>query len=100
MVETDVHYPTDIHLLYDTMRKIIKLTADYADNHSIIGWRQHQYNIRQVKIACRKAQQMKRSTSRDEAKKDHRDELIAQSNNSPRRYWMRSIRLLYAPVNR
>lgn len=62
------------------MRKIIKLTADYADNHSIIGWRQSQYNIRQVKRACRKVQQMKRSSSRDEAKKSQRDDLIAQAH--------------------
>ena len=27
VVETDVHFPTDIHLLYDAMRKIITLTA-------------------------------------------------------------------------
>ena len=75
-----MHYPTDINLLYDAMRKIIQLTAAYAENHDLIGWRQYQYNLRQVKKACRKAQQMKRSTSRDEAKKSQRDELIAQAH--------------------
>jgi len=30
VVETDVHYPTDINLLFDAMRKLIKLTADYT----------------------------------------------------------------------
>ncbi len=62
------------------MRKVIKLTADYATHHGIIGWRQSQYNIRQVKKACRKAQQMKRSTSRNEAMKIQRDKLIAQAH--------------------
>ncbi len=62
------------------MRKVIKLTADYAQSHDIIGWRQSQYNIRQVKIACRKAQQLKRSTSQDETKKSQREELIAQAH--------------------
>jgi transposase, IS5 family len=80
VVETDVHYPTDINLLYDAMRKVIQLTADYADSTGIIGWRQSQYNIRQVKKAYRNAQQKKRSTSRDEAKKSQRDELIAQAH--------------------
>jgi hypothetical protein len=75
-----VHYPTDINLLYDAMRKVIKLTADYAQSHEIIGWRQSQYNIRQVKQACRKTQQLKRSSSRDETKKAQRDELIAQAH--------------------
>ncbi len=55
VVETDVHYPTDINLLFDAMRKLIKLSADYAGKHGIIGWRQSHYNIRQVKQACRKA---------------------------------------------
>ncbi|MCP4047353.1 MAG: ISNCY family transposase, partial [Gammaproteobacteria bacterium] len=73
MVETDVHYPTDINLLFDAMRKIIKLTADYAGKHGIIGWRQYQYNIRQVKRACRKAQQLKRSNSLDETKKSQQE---------------------------
>lgn len=77
-----MHYPTDINLLYDAMRKVIKLTADYAQSHEIIGWRQSQYNIRQVKQACRKAQQLKRSTSRDETKKAQRDELIAQAHQA------------------
>jgi len=27
VVETDVHYPTDINLLWDTMRKVITLIA-------------------------------------------------------------------------
>lgn len=80
VVETDVHYPTDINLLFDAMRKTIKLTADYAESNEIIGWRQSQYNIRQVKQAYRKAQQKKRSTSQDEAKKALRDEFIAHAH--------------------
>ncbi len=80
MVETDVHYPTDINLLFDAMRKTIKLTADYAESNEIIGWRQSQYNIRQVKQAYRKAQLKKRSTSQVEAKKALRDEFIAQAH--------------------
>lgn len=75
-----MHYPTDISLLYDAMRKVIQLIAGYAEDHDIIGWRQSQYNIRQVKKACRKAQQMKRSSSRDEIKKIQRDQLIAQAH--------------------
>jgi hypothetical protein len=80
VVETDVHYPTDINLLFDALRKVIQLTADYPENNDIIGWRQSQYNIRQVKRAYRNAQQKKRSTSQDETKKIQRDELIAQAH--------------------
>ena len=80
VLETDVHFPTDISLLYDAMRKIIKLTADYAGNHNIVGWRQYQYHIKKIKRACRKAQQLKRSSSKNEAKKHDREILIQQAH--------------------
>lgn len=80
MVETDVHYPTDLNLLYDAVRKVITLTADYADHTHVIGWRQSQYNLGQVKRACRHAQQLKRSNSRDETRKRQRDKRIAQAH--------------------
>lgn len=45
VVETNVHYPTDITLLYDAMRKVITLTAGLCEWHDESGWRQHVYNI-------------------------------------------------------
>ena len=76
VVETDVHYPTDINLLFDAMRKVISLTATLCSlcNHS--GWRQSKHNIKTLKRLFRKAQQLKRSTSKDQAKKNKREELI------------------------
>ena len=68
MVETNVHFPTDINLLFDALRKAISLTATFADNEKLQGWRQSYYNIRQVKRAYRAAQQTKRSTSKKENK--------------------------------
>ncbi len=76
LVETNVHYPTDINLLFDAMRKIITLTVRYAEKESLNGWRQYQFNIRQIKRAYRAAQQTKRSTSKDEEKIQKRFELI------------------------
>jgi IS5 family transposase len=80
VVETNVHYPTDINLLLDAMRKTITLTADYAGMTGIGGWRQSEYNVRQVKKAHRKAQKMKRSTSRDVVKKEERQAAIIQAH--------------------
>ena len=80
VVETDVHYPTDINLLLDAMRKTITLTADYAGMTGIGGWRQSDYNCRQVKKAHRKAQNMKRSSSRDAVKKEKRQTDIVQAH--------------------
>ena len=80
VVETNVHYPTDINLLFDAMRKTIALTADYARITQLGGWRQSQFNIRQIKRAYRAAQQIKRSTSKDHAKKQTQQDAIIQTH--------------------
>lgn len=80
VVETNVHYPTDINLLLDALRKTITLTADYAQMTGLDGWRQSGYNARQVKKAHRKAQLMKRSSSRDAIKKAKRQAEIVQAH--------------------
>ncbi|PNX48119.1 MAG: transposase [Thermoplasmata archaeon M8B2D] len=79
VVETDVHYPTDINLLFDASRKVIQLIAELCDKYNVPGWRQYQYNIKQVKKAFRKAQQSKRSNSKDETK---RNKLIAEAHKT------------------
>ncbi|MCY4611821.1 MAG: ISNCY family transposase [Gammaproteobacteria bacterium] len=40
VVETDVHYPTDVNLLWDAMRSLIRVSASSAKRHRIGGWRQ------------------------------------------------------------
>lgn len=80
VVETDVHYPTDINLLYDAVRKVITLTAALCSLCGLGGWRQYRHNIKALKRLVRKAQQLKRSTSKDQAKKDKRDELIRSAH--------------------
>ncbi len=76
VVETDVHYPTDINLLFDAMRKVISLTATLCTLCTLGGWRQSKHNIKMIKRLFRKAQQLKRSTSKNQDKKDARDKLI------------------------
>jgi transposase, IS5 family len=76
VVETNVHYPTDINLLFDAMRKVITLVATLCTLCNCNGWRQSKHNIKTLKRLFRKAQQLKRSTSKDQAKKDKREELI------------------------
>ena len=80
VVETNVHYPTDINLLLDALRKTITLTADYARMTGLGGWRQSGYNCRQVKNAHRRTQKMKRSSSRDGVKKAKRQQEIVKAH--------------------
>ncbi len=77
VVETDVHYPTDINLLFDAMRKTINLIEGVCFEIGITEWRQGSHNILKIKGILRKIQNMKRSTSKDEAKRTQRDQLIA-----------------------
>jgi len=82
VVETDVHYPTDTNLLFDAMRKTISLIAIICSEIGITAWRQHDHNIKQVKGLLRGIQRLNRSTSKDEAKKQKRDQfIIAEHQN-------------------
>lgn len=76
VVETNVHYPTDINLLFDAMRKVLSLVATLCTLCNLSGWRQSKHNIKTLKRLFRKAQQLKRSTSKDPKKKAKREELI------------------------
>jgi len=80
VVETDVHYPTDINLLFDAMRKVIVLIIVLCDDLGVSGWRKGVYNIKKVKRYFRKAQQLKRSTSKDKTKKAKREQLIIDAH--------------------
>jgi len=76
VTETDVHYPTDINLLLDAMRKVIILVMTLCDNLGLKGWRKGIDNLRKVKRAFRRAQQLSRSTSKNPKKEDQREQLI------------------------
>ncbi len=59
VVETNVHYPTDINLLRDAMRKAIMLTARWCENQQLSEWRQYRHNLSQLKRLMRSAQSKK-----------------------------------------
>ena len=73
VVETNVHYPTDINLLLDAMRKVITLTARLCNEYDLSDWRQSIYNIKHLKRLMRTAQNRKRNRGgkTDEQKKEN-----------------------------
>jgi transposase, IS5 family len=79
VVETDVHYPTDINLLLDAMRKIIVLVARLCARLDLSGWRQSFHNAEKVRRLCRKIGKMKRSKSKDEGKQVAREKQIRET---------------------
>jgi hypothetical protein len=76
VLETDVHFPTDINLLYDAVRVMIKLIAALCGKLGITEWRQSIYYIGKIKKYYRVIMKLKRSTSKDETKKAQRDQQI------------------------
>jgi len=80
VVETDVHFPTDINLLYDAIRKMIEECAKLSQTNGLNSWRQFAYNIRQFKKQYRLVQKLKHSTSKDENKKKKKADEIRQQH--------------------
>jgi len=79
VVETDVDYPTDIGLLLDAMRVIIRECGRAAKDLGLPGWRQFEYNYQCLKRLYRIAQKMKHSTSKDEVKVEAREAKIVEA---------------------
>ena len=61
VVETNVHYPTESNLIGDGLRKAITLAAELAEKHGLVGWRQHQHLLKNVKDLVRQIGQASRA---------------------------------------
>ncbi len=79
VVKTKVHYPTDINLLYDAMRKILTLTGRWCEHKQVSDWRQHQHNVRHLKRLMRKAQNTRRRKAQSEEQKQKNEALCIQA---------------------
>ena len=82
VVETNVHYPTDITLLYDAMRKVVELTAQLCESYGITDWRQHAYNVNHLKRLLRAAQNKKRSKAQSAEQKAKNESLMVEAHQA------------------
>ena len=64
VVETHVHYPTDVSLLYDAMRGLIRTTARAAERSGLKGWRQWETHRQRVKRAFNRVRRLRPSADR------------------------------------
>lgn len=62
------------------MRKVITLVATLCALSNLTDWRQSKHNVKKIKRLFRKAQKLKRSTSKDPKKKEKREELIIKAH--------------------
>jgi hypothetical protein len=76
VVKTDIHFPTDISVLLDAVRKMMNVSVALADLNTLSGWRQSGYHQRQFKKQYRKVQRLRHSNSKDEKKKAQKAEEI------------------------
>jgi len=80
IVETDVHYPTDINLLLDAIRKAVFLSARLCSDLGITEWRQYWHIFKKIKKQFNFVRKLKRSKSKDEAKKGKGEQLIIDAH--------------------
>ena len=78
--ETNVHYPTDINLLFDAMRKSISLIFELSKKYEIQSWRQAKKNISTIKKLMRSAQNRKKSRSKDEEIREKQEKLCQEAH--------------------
>ena len=57
---TDVHFPTDISLLFDAVRKVIDLVGQLCKTNNIKGYRQYKQNRDKLKKQMHKARSSKK----------------------------------------
>ncbi len=79
VVRTDVHFPTDINLLFDAIRKVIILTSRLCNDLNIPGWGQSKANVKSVKKRYRTAAKLKHSTSKKDEKQKEREKIIQEA---------------------
>ena len=60
VVETDVHYPTDVNLLWDAMRCLLRELGRAAKKHHIARWRQWRHLTQGVKKCFNKVRSTRR----------------------------------------
>ena len=61
VVETDVHYPTDVSLLWDATRCLLRETGRAAEKYAVGGWRQWRHLSREVKKLFNKVRSTRRA---------------------------------------
>ena len=68
VLKTNVHFPTDLNLYWDSLRKVIKLSYKASRGIDGNGWRKWKHHMRRVKRCYRKSQQAVKGKKKPEEK--------------------------------
>ena len=77
-----MHFPTDINLLWDAIRKTLHTCAALCDAQGLTEWRQSAYHLRCFKKSYRLIQKLKHSTSKDETKRQAKQDEIKAAHEA------------------
>lgn len=80
VLETDVHYPTDINLLLDAIRKTVFLIGRLCGDLGVTEWRQYNHIFKKIKKQFDFVRKLKNSSSKNEQKKAQREQLIIDAH--------------------
>ena len=80
VVETNVHFPTDINLLFDAVEKAVNLVGGLCAKYNQPGWRQSGYLLSQLKRFYRKVQKARHSTSKSEDKQKKQKKRVLKAH--------------------
>jgi IS5 family transposase len=82
VVETNVEYPTDTRLLFDSVRKVIQLLIRLCRFEQVEESRGGVDGIKKLKKLWRRLQKLKPSTSKDESKQASRQKEIIEAHQA------------------
>ena len=68
--ETNVHFPTDLNLLYDAARKVVDLTSQLVEETELPGWRKSKDWKKRLKNCCRNVSKLSSRRGRTTEKKE------------------------------
>lgn len=77
VVETNVHFPTDVNLLWDAMRGLIRTVGRLANQYRLEGWRQWQHLILRLKKFFNRVRSSKQRKKNKERVQEYLEEAIA-----------------------
>ena len=82
VVETNVHFPTDVNLLWDAMRGLIRTVGRLANQYRLEGWRQWQHLILRLKKFFNRVRSSKQRKKNKERVQEYLEEAIALLNRA------------------
>jgi len=72
VVETDVHFPTDLSLMWDGIRTLIRLCRNASIDYSIAGWRESKSMFRKNHKLYRECQLVRKGNPQKDAAKERK----------------------------